>query len=343
MGAELTPAARGAQMGLTRSTTRDRSSSVGLEKYHDAACALLAAASLATACSNPPPPPPPRTAERPREAEVDTPARFEATTPHRVKLAQKGAELYLPPWFSPRRGGYDLVVHFHGLPKLQEANVERAQLNVAVVSINLGVGTDAYGGAFRDASAFQKLLTETDEEIQRSGRGRGAHLRRIALSAWSAGFVSVAKALSDPQTAARVDAVLLADGFFTTFTDVKRRTMNTAPLEKFAQLASAAGRGDKLFALTHTMIPTGEYPSTQEVVGKLLEMTSNDKVPSSAVGPRGMRAIYAVDRGSFHAKGYEGVLAGDHVTQIQAMGETLYPYLKARWDEEDAKRQAAAR
>ena len=29
----------------------------------------------------------------------------------------------------------------------------------------------------------------------------------------------------------------------------------------------------------------------------------------------------------------EGVTAGDHIKQIQAMGETLYPYLKARWEQ----------
>lgn len=315
-----------------------------LEKCRVTATALLAATVL-TACSNPPPPPPPpaRSPETRREVEVDTPTRFETTTPHRTKLAQKGAELYLPPWFSPKRGGYDLIVHFHGLGKLQEANIERAQLNAAVVSINLGVGTDAYGNAFREPGTFHKLLAEAQDEIEKSGRGRGAHLRRIALSAWSAGFVSVAKVLSDPQMEARVDAVLLADGFFTSFTNIKRRTMYTEPLEKFVRLVQAAERGDKLFAITHTTIPTGDYPSTQEVVGKLLDMASLQKVPSSALGPRGMHEIYEVAHGSFHVKGYEGVTASDHIKQIQAMGETLYPYLKLRWDEADPKPQAAAR
>jgi hypothetical protein len=49
-----------------------------------------------------------------------------------------------------------------------------------------------------------------------------------------------------------------------------------------------------------------------------------------------MHETYTVDRGAFHVKGYEGVTAGDHIKQITAMGETLYPYLKARWAEQDA-------
>jgi hypothetical protein len=154
-------------------------------------------------------------------------------------------------------------------------------------------------------------------------------MRRLALSAWSAGYVSVAKVMSDPAVAEKVDAVLLADGFFTTFTDPKKRTVNEAGIERFAHFAEAAERDEKLFAITHTTIPTGPFPSVQECVTKLLDMASLPKTPSESIGPREMHEIYLVDRGSFHVKGYEGRTAGDHVKQIHAMGETLYPYLKA--------------
>jgi hypothetical protein len=313
---------------------------VRLHTYRGAACLLLVVA----ACSNERPPPAARSAETdrvPHQPQIETPSKIESTTPYRAKLATHGAELYLPPWFSPHASGYDLMVHFHGLGRLQEANVERAQLNVAVVSVNLGVGTDQYGNAFRDGAAFERLLAEVDEEIEKSGRGRGVHLRRLALSAWSAGYVSVARVLSTPQMLERVDAVLLADGFFTSFTNIKKRTMNTEPLDRWVHLVEAASQGTKLLAITHTTIPTGDYPSVQEVVAKLLEMSSTAKVATNTVGPRDMKELYAVDRGSFHVKGYEGVLAGDHIKQIKMMGETLYPYLKARWDAEDPRRPAA--
>jgi len=81
----------------------------------------------------------------------------------------------------------------------------------------------------------------------------------------------------------------------------------------------------------------------QECVAALLEMTSCEKVPNKSVGPRKMHEIYEVDKGSFHVKGFEGQNASDHIDQIRAMGETLYPYLKMRWDKEDDAplRQAA--
>ena len=45
----------------------------------------------------------------------------------------------------------------------------------------------------------------------------------------------------------------------------------------------------------------------------------------------GMKQTYTVDRGGFHVRGFEGRTAGDHVKELHAMGETIYPLLKARW------------
>lgn len=276
----------------------------------------------ASAVHTPPPPEPPKPAL--------------AAAPYRARLATRGAELYLPTWFSPHPAGYDLIVHFHGLGKLQEGNLDRSQLNAAVVTVNLGVSTELYGNAFRDPQSFQRLLAETQEEIDKSGRAPGARVDRIALSAWSAGFVSVAKIMSEPANAEKIDALIVADGFFTSLTNIKKRTVNSASLERFVTFAQAATKDEKLFAISHSSIPTVDYASTEETAAKLLEMTSNTKTPSSKVGPRNMHETYVVDRGAFHVKGYEGVTAGDHIKQIQALGETLYPYLRSRWEQPEA-------
>lgn len=276
----------------------------------------------------------------PREAAVENPKQLETATAYRANLGH-GAVLYIPPWFTPRRGGYDLILHFHGLSKLQEANIERAQLNVAVVSVNLGAGTDPYSNAFQKPESFERLLADTTAEIDKSGRANGAKLRRLAFSAWSAGFVSIAAIMKEPEVAQRVDAVLLADGFFTNFTDPKKRIVNRDSLEKFAKLVKQSQNGEKLFAITHTAIPTGPWPSVQECLATLLEMTSVPKTPASGAGPKpGMKETYVVHQGSFHVTGYDGMAAGDHVNQIKAMGDTLFPYLKQRWEKEDAVAEA---
>jgi hypothetical protein len=281
---------------------------------------------------------------QPREAVIETPKKMEVTTPLRIRLkALNGnAVLFVPTWFTAQAGGYDLIVHFHGLSEIQEANIERAGLNVAVVSINLGAGTDPYSKPFAKKDVFASLLEEAEAEIESSGRAPNAKLRRLALSAWSAGYVSIAGVMKDPAASEKVDAILLADGFFTAFTNVRRRTVNEAGIKAMAEFAESAERNEKLFAITHTTIPTGDFPSVQECVAKLLEMTSNTKTPSSNVGPREMKEIYAVDNGSFHVRGYEGQTAKDHVKQARAMGETLYPFLKSRWDKQDVAAKQAS-
>lgn len=293
---------------------------------------------LGGGCSNDRPPPPARTvdaAQSPRESDVETPKHLETATAHRAKVGH-GAELYAAPWFSAHRGNYDLIVHFHGLGKIQEGNLEKTRINAAVVSINLGAGTDHYSSAFRDPQSFPKLLAETHDELVKSGRiPANARLGRLALSAWSAGYVSVERVMSEATNAEKIDAVLLADGFFTSFTDKKKRTINTKPLDRFVRLAELAERDEKLFAITHSAIPTADYPSMDEVCGKFLELLSVPKAPSKLVGPRNMHETYAADRGSFHLKGYEGVTAKDHIDQIRAMGETLWPYLRERWEKAD--------
>lgn len=267
--------------------------------------------------------------------EVEPPKTTEPA-PYHAALG-RGATLYLPPSFAAKKDGYDLIVHFHGEQRWQEANVAHAALDVAVVSVNLGVGTEPYANAFKTPDAFDRLLASVDAEVTKSGRAGGGSIRRIALSAWSAGFSSIARILT-PAVAERVDAILLADGFFTFFTDAKKRVVNRAGLEKFASFANSARRGEKLFAITHTTIPTGPYPSTQECVGTLLDMLSLSKTANDGVGPRAMHQIYVVDDGSFHVRGFEGTTAPDHVKQLQAMGEISYPWLKTRWDEQDRTR-----
>jgi hypothetical protein len=249
--------------------------------------------------------------------------------PSRVKLGT--AELYVPSFFQPVDGRYDLVVHFHGIPSLQEDNFERARVNAVVVSVNLGLASDAYSNAYRMPGSFDALLARADQALEQTGRAPGARLGRIALEAWSAGFAAVGAILKQPGVADRVDAVLLADGPHAMYAPSGDHAIYEPCIEKWVRLARAAEQGDKLFALTHSSIPTSGYPSTTETIGEILHLADVDKVARPGVGPRGMREIYESHRGSFHVAGYEGQTAKDHINHIKGMSETLLPYLRERW------------
>ena len=240
-------------------------------------------------------------------------------------------DLYIPTFFHASAGSYDVIVHFHGMHDAQVSNVERAHVNAVVVSVNLGIGSGPYEDAFKSPAAFTRILNAVDQHVDKSGRAPGARLGRIALSAWSAGYGSVSALLRDPATVKRVDAVLLADGLHSGYSDEKKHTVNEAPLAKYAKIAEAAFKGEKLFALTHSSIPTYGYPSSTETIGTLLAITSTPKTPSATLGPRSMRQIYETHRGDFHVKGFEGQGVKDHIDHIWGMNETLLPYLKERW------------
>jgi hypothetical protein len=254
-------------------------------------------------------------------------AAFGQEAASRVKFGT--ADLYVPTFFHPEQGTYDLVVHFHGIPSLQEDNFERAHINAVIVSVNLGIASDAYSNAFRAPGSFDVLLAQAQRALDKTGRAPGAHVGRIALEAWSAGFASVGAILKQPGVLDRVDAVLLADGPHAMY--VAPHQIYEPCLDRWVQLAEAAERGDKLFALTHSSIQTIGYPSTTETIGEILHLASVDKVATPSLGPRGMREIYESHRGSFHVAGFEGQTAKDHIDHIKGMSETLLPYLRDRW------------
>ncbi len=239
------------------------------------------------------------------------------------------ADIYVPTFFEVKHGTYDLVVHFHGLPFLQEANVEQAHLNAIVVSVNLGISSGVYGERFRGPRAFDSLLEDVEHQVEKSGRAPGAHLGRLALSAWSAGFAAVGSILSTPANAERVDAVMLEDGPHANY--IAPHVVNDGALTKWVDFGVRAMKGQKLFALTHSSIMTEGYPSTTETIGEMIKMLGLEKVPRSDVGPRSMKEIYEVSRGDLHVKGYLGTSKEDHIDHIKGMSETVLPYLRARW------------
>jgi len=250
-------------------------------------------------------------------------------------------ELYLPPTFASYDGKYDLILHFHGVAKAQEANIVAAKLNAAIVSVNLGVQSDKYAYSFAAPAQFDALLATADKLVQASGRANKAKVGRIALSAWSAGFASVSAILKQDEARARVDAVMLADGLHAAYSDPKKHTIDERGLAKYAALSQEASRGEKLFVLTHSSIPTYGYANVSETVGTVLKLASIEKAAPPTSSPRNMQAIYAVNRGDFHVTGYQGKGVNDHIDHIWAMGQTMYPLLAARWNKPAKAPEAA--
>ncbi len=182
-----------------------------------------------------------------------------------------GGVFTLPPAFSSKDGAYDLVIHFHGNTDLVEESYALSGLNAAVVILNLGNGSGVYEDHFANTLALPDVLARAQTTMEKRGLAH-AHLRRLALTAWSAGYGAVMKVLDQPALAEKVDAVLLLDGIHVGYgPGGELQLERLAPFERFAR---EAVEGKKLFYITHSDIlpigPNGRYAGTHETTDALL-------------------------------------------------------------------------
>ncbi len=271
----------------------------------------------APSASAPPPPPPPEPV-------------FEAYSFH-----EKAWDIYIPSTFRGTDGTYDLVVHFHGLPSLERRAMDLVGLDAVVVAVNHGAFADHYQDPYKDPQALDRIIAFADAQLAASGRGEGKKLGRLALSGWSAGAGSIGRILGFPGNHERIDALLLEDGLFTSYSNVKRKVMNMGPLERFVRYAQAASRGEKLMVITHSAVPTYGYPSMIETTTALLSMSAFERKEVDLIAGTGMHQTSECHMGSFHLMGFSGDGVQAHMDHVQKMGETSWPYLKARWSKKN--------
>lgn len=258
------------------------------------------------------------------DAKLDSPRRH-VTSNGRVVSLPNGCRSVDKP--------FDLLVHFHGAPTALEPAFERSNIDGVLAILNLGTGSGRYDEAFQYAGTFDALLARTTAVVRELCPGAKGSIRRVALSAWSAGYGSVFRILEKPEAAARVDAVLLADGLHAGFEYGRRneRRPATAQMAPFVAFADEAVGGKKLFALTHSSIGT-PYASTTETANFLLSEVNVERQAASLPAFRpGMSARSRADSGNFHVLGFNGSNEAAHCDHLHAFGDTLLPYLKERW------------
>jgi hypothetical protein len=246
-----------------------------------------------------------------------SPESLPATPRFRQTNTYNGNVMFVP---EGCRGAYDLLLHFHGAhPYVKEA-VEKAGLSAVVVIYNSGNGAEKYAQAFQAGGMLPSLLRQIDMAATPLCPGAEAP-RRIALSAWSAGYAAVEKLLARPAERERIDAVLLADGLHAGFTNVFKRQFAPNALQAFKEFGELAKANKKLFAITHSTITTDGYASTTECSGLLLR-----ELGVEPVGP-----FVSGKAGDFSVEGSAGEDAAAHVAQFRQMDATLFSKLASRW------------
>jgi hypothetical protein len=258
--------------------------------------------------------------------------RVDVNAPERPRLVvtQANNAVLLPADCFGDSSTYDVVIHFHGIHTALEPAMARSGLHAAMLVLNDGIGASVYSQKYQFDWSLPWLLKRIHRVVQRECPMPGRRVGRVALSAWSAGYAAVWRILLHPETSTEVDAVLLADGLHARVGDGGE--LGAADMRPFLRFAREAVAGKKLFAITHSEIPTPGYASTTETADYLLAELGMRRVHEWRDGPRpGMMLLSSAERGWLSIEGYVGISKRAHADHQWAMGSTLLPRLREWW------------
>lgn len=258
-----------------------------------------------------------------------------------------GGILVFPSSFHPKKDQpYDLFIHFHGNTAVVKESIEVAQIDAAVVIINLGIGSAPYEEYYGVPGTYEELLDAVNVGLARRGV-LDPKLGRVALSAWSAGYGSIATIETLRRGREDLDAILVFDGIHAGW---EGTALNPRQMKPFVDLAKrAAFGGDIYFGMTHSAIDPVTYAGTEvtakhlvKQVGATMEPRDEDDAPNyvtlesmkGAVSKKlekTMRPTNEARKLNFRVLGYEGETKEHHMAHLFQMSATLLPDLRARW------------
>lgn len=223
-----------------------------------------------------------------------------------------------------------LVIHFHGAPWLIEQHIASAAPHAALVTVHLGSGSARYAAPFAEPTRITTLIDEAAAATA-TLTGRRPTWSSLTLTSWSAGYGAVRAILSQPDTAARVTAVVLLDSLHASYLidgdPAAPRTTDpvtdVAGLAAFTRYAAEAAAGRTHLWVTHSEVYPGTYASTTDTADALIAAVQARRRPVLKPGPLGMQQLSEAHRGGFHVLGFAGNSAPDHVDHLYALGDWL--------------------
>lgn len=259
-----------------------------------------------------------------------------------------GGILFVPETFASADGAYDLLLHFHGNTGVVRESAEHAGLDAIVAVVNLGVGSAPYEDTYAVPGTYEALLAEIQRVVGERGL-KGPHLRRVALSSWSAGYGAISSLLQVRKGTDPLDAILVLDGIHCGWLDESRTTLNHRQLAPWVAVARSAADDRLLFSITHTEIVPPDYASAQDTASFLLAAVGARREPADpALAPihaelkaaegavskrleKRLEPLTEARLGSLHVRGFRGNTPEHHMAHLLQMTTTVVPELAERW------------
>ncbi|WP_433935141.1 hypothetical protein AB3662_10815 [Sorangium cellulosum] len=228
-----------------------------------------------------------------------------------------------------KRGGFDLIIHFHGHEALRKEFVKTAE-GAVLVGIDLGIGSGAYTSAFSAPYVFENLLDSIERAVAKKTGKKKAYVRKLGLSSWSAGYGAVEQILRQP-AGKRVDALVLLDSLHAGYVDEQQRKLKVAQIEPFIAFARRAAAGEAFMFMSHSSILPPGYASTAETADFIVKQLRGKPRGSSRRDVLGLDMIQRFDRGDFHVRGYTGDDKPDHCAHLGLMADVMRVHINPRW------------
>jgi len=262
-----------------------------------------------------------------------------------------GGLLVAPRSFTAQGGEVDLIVHFHGNTAVVRESVDYVGLDAALAIVNLGLRSRPYRQTYEAKGAYERLLGQIERALQERGVRR-PRLRRIALSAWSAGYGAIDAILRNRLGSDPLDAVLLLDGLHAGWEKDRPGQMSTTDLEPFVGAARAAAAGQILFSLTYSEIDPHLFASTAQTAEHLLgslglrpttrtmvtvpPRVSLEAFEHVAAKARELQLMPLSDTrvGKLRVRGFRGATREHHMAHLLQMASTTLLDLREQWAEQ---------
>ena len=223
-------------------------------------------------------------------------------------------------------GRFDLVIHLNGDEPVRRRLIESGQ---PLVLYTLTIEPNkSYAPLFSSPYLMDAIVMGIEKSITER-TGRAARVGRIALSAWSAGFVGVAAALGQPKIsdARNIDTVILIDGLHAPRGD---RNAFKPQLKPFVDYGARAAEGQRFMFVSHSSIDPPTFASTTECAHHLIASLDGKPEPVRRADALGLELVEFYSKGDLHVRGYAGNDKADHCAQLELLRDA-FTALGKRW------------
>jgi hypothetical protein len=252
-----------------------------------------------------------------------------------IEEAGNSFTLFIPNSWRPQAdGGTLLTINFHGTPWFLIQEYLRRGLTTPLLAYAPGEGSTIYRKSFEDPTRLERLLRLVEHELKKQGAPANTQITALDISSISAGYGAVREIVKQPQYVKMIRRIVLADSLYASWDPASTQpgaTPRPDPenITPWLPYIRAAARGEKVFILTHSQVPTANYANSAATAKALIDAVG----AKSVAVPKGTLPatfdpdyplLARADLNGFHIWSYGGADPGAHMTHARHLADVWH-------------------